>query len=261
MLSIKQANNLRGSTGVPLPTVIQPLARMGCHLRAGEVSLWGAGSGTGKSVLCHWIALGVRVPVLYFSADSNSATMRKRTASMLTGMSQDEAWTQIENDQGHASAVLTEANHVKWAFESSPDLREIEEELNAFWTAFGEYPRMVVVDNLRNVSGGSGGDEYVFWDEVMGWLHDMAVYTESHVAVTHHVTGMYAAGDKQIPLSGLENKVDKRAEVVVTAYKTAGRDDMINLSVVKNRGGRAMGDGSYSCTLGFDGARMQLSEL
>lgn len=257
MLSIIQSNSLRSSMGQPLPAVIRPLADRGCHLRAGEVSLWGAGSGTGKSVLCHWIAVYAGVPALYFSADSNDATMRMRTGAMLSGLPQDEVWSHLVDGKGPGMDALRKAGHISWVFDSSPTLEDIEEEVAAFHVATGQFPRLIVVDNLRNVTGDSYGDEYRFWDEVVGALHDMARFTEAHVAVTHHVTGSYASGSNRIPLNGLENKVDKRAEVVITAYRPA--EDVINLSIVKNRGGQARGDGSFGCSLEFKGQNMQLS--
>jgi hypothetical protein len=257
VLSILQANNLRSTMGQPIPTVIHPLADRGCHLRAGEVSLWGAGSGTGKSVLVHWIATYASVPALYFSADSNDATMRMRTGAMLSGLPQAEVWEQLEAGQGPALAALSATAHISWVFDSSPTLEDIEQEVAAFHTAQGTFPRLIVVDNLRNVTGDSYGDEYRFWDEVVGALHDMARFTEAHVAITHHVTGQYASGSTKIPLNGLENKVDKRAEVVITAFRPS--EDIITMSIVKNRGGQARGDGTYQVAMGFDGARMQLA--
>lgn len=258
MLSILQSNNLRSTMGQPLPTVLKPLGDRGCHFRAGEVSLWGAGSGSGKSVLVHWIALYAGVPAIYFSADSNDATMRMRTGAMLTGLPQEQVWQQLEAREGPALDALGSVSHVSWVFDSSPELEDIEEEVSAFQVANGEFPRLIVVDNLRNVTGDSAGDEYRFWDEVVGTLHDMARFTESHVAITHHVTGTYASGDRVIPLGGLENKVDKRAEVVITLHRPS--EDSMSLSIVKNRGGQARGDGSFGCSLQFSGAHMQLAE-
>lgn len=261
VMSIAQAAQLPSRLGDPLPDVIRPLHRLGVHLRVGELSLWSAGSGTGKSVLLQWYALHAKVPTLYISADSNWATMSVRSASMATGLPQEEASKHIHAKRGQGFDALHAAQHISWSFEASPTLEDIRDEVLAFEVAHGDFPRLIVVDNLRDVTGDSYGDEYRFWDEVLAFLRTMGQKIESHVAVTHHVTGQYAAGDRPVPLNGLENKPDKRAEIVITAYTPSGRDDRRVLSVVKNRSGQASGDGSYNCVLGFSGSTMQLAEL
>lgn len=259
MLSIRQATRLMRNMGKPLPGVIRPLEHLGCHLRAGEVSLWAAGSGTGKSVLCLWIATGAKVPTLYFSADSNQSTMAMRQAAMLSGLTQSDCEEHISAQEGRGWDVLNETQHMKWCFDSAPSLSDIEEEVSAFYVANGQFPEFIVIDNLRNVSGGIPGDEYTFWDEVMAVLHDLARATQAHIAITHHVTGSYASGDRAIPLGGLEQKVDKRAEVVVTAHRPSAQS--IYLSVAKNRDGQARADGSLGFPLLLDGERMQIAEI
>ncbi len=218
------------------------------------------GSGVGKSVLSHWNAVYAGVPTLYMSADSHQGTMANRTASMRSGEALDESERQIEAGEGRAWEELRAASHIRWCFEPSPSVQDIHYEMGAFYTVYGQFPALVVVDNLRNIQGDD--EQSVVFQETIQELHELARKTGAHVNVLHHVVGDYDSGDKPVPQNGLEQKLSKIPEMILTLNRQGvGK---LNVAIVKNRNpyGRhevaALADGSHSVLLDVDFLKMQL---
>jgi hypothetical protein len=129
--------------------------------------------------------------------------------------------------------------------------------VEAFAHATGDWPHLIIIDNLKNIwveSAGDGG-EHVRYDRVLDVLHEIAGQTNDHVMVLHHVTGMFEDGDKPIPLSGILGKVTKPFRLIVTLYRPS--ENQIGLSIVKNSTGRMDQSGNLAVYLTVDLERQQ----
>jgi hypothetical protein len=137
---------------------------------------------------------------------------------------------------------------------------DIDEELQAFAAAYGEWPRLVIIDNLRNVFDPEADKGSV--DGVCDFIHERARETNSAFIGLHHATGQYDSGLVPIPLDGLMGKVSKIPDQVVTFDRNPqlefnGKQTM-NCRPVKNRGGKADPSGFTSYPIYADMPRMCL---
>lgn len=242
MLTLTRARQASGNTGEPLPTVFQALARETVHFRQGQLTVIAAAPGVGKSLVSLTVAIKAKVPTYYFSADSDESVMYTRAASMLTGWRTTDVEHQIRSGNTETiDAKLNAHDHIRFNFDAAPGMDDIDEELKAFASAYGEWPRLVVVDNIRNVFDPDGEKGSV--DGVIDFLHERARETKSCIIGLHHVTGAYDDGITPVPLSGLMGKVSKVPATILTLNRNPQLDfngaQAMNISPVKNRGGKA----------------------
>ena len=115
--------------GEPLPQIFKSFESNKIVFRRAEVSMLAGTPGVGKSTLALALALKMRVPTLYISADTNAHTMAMRLASMISGKNQTDVEYLLQNDIGWTRATLARGNHIVWSFESSPSLQDIDEGL------------------------------------------------------------------------------------------------------------------------------------
>lgn len=240
--------------GEALPSPFRRVTALGAIHRRGQVSVVAAGSGGGKSAYATHISVHGRhpwedpIPTLYFSADSDKITLGTRVAASLVNRPLAEVEQALRNGDSGLWAKVAEIDWVWWCWNAQPSCRDIEEETEAYAYVNGEWPHLIVVDNLINVdSEGEAG--HVQKDAVMHWLQQLANLTNAHVMVLHHVVGEYENGTAPIPKSALLDKVAKRPRLVLTLWKPG--DNLLGVSVVKNSTGRAASDGSYGTTIGW----------
>ncbi len=251
MQTLSLALRNRGEEGEPLPAVFQQLDLLGVKFRRGWLHLIAGAPGGGKSAITSFLAFmmdysgfGDRVPTLYFSADNDKLTFGCAAAAAAMGIHTNEAEERLEDgDPEILEAIDAATSHLWVSFEAAPTLEDIYHEINAFATVYGDWPHMIVMDNLMDVDArGSGIDERVSQDMILDALKREARHTGAAVVVLAHVTGEYTDGLKPIPRSALMNKIDKRPQLVLTLH--APRPNILGVSVVKNRRGRAQSDGS-----------------
>lgn len=182
------------------------------------------------------MTLGWDSPTQYFSADSDVGTFGIRTGAMVLNKTTMEVEDLIlAKDQVTLERIEDSTDHIWVSFDSAPSPRDISDEVDMFAMINGDYPHLIVVDNLMDVAGASSAVESQ--DAVLDFLKQLARRTGSAVVVLCHVTGEYANGDTPIPLSGLMNKIDKRPRLVLTLFNKAVR--VLGVCVVKNSNGRA----------------------
>lgn len=266
MFSLLQSARIRGSAGVPLPNPFKGLSTKGTEFLRGQLVLVAAGPGTGKSAFALTLALRSGVPCMYFSADSDAFTQLTRSISVLTGTGlEDSAKAVLENRLGSVSRKLADVP-IRFGYSASPTLDDIELSMTAYEEVYGDYPALVVVDNVTNVIAGSGGDDDPFGglESLMDYLATMARNTEACVLGLHHVTGPYNDAAKAIPLSGVKGQITRVPSMVLTLHKRPGDypgdPDILCVSTVKNRGGKADPSGEDYAELWFDGDRMQITD-
>lgn len=244
--------NLRakGKEGEPLPAVFHQLEAMGAKIRRGQVTLIAAAPGGGKSAIATTIALladptgyGDRIPSLYFSADSDKMTFGTRVMASVLRIHVNDAEKLLLERNIKALEVLDAATGHLWiSFDPSPSPKDIDEEVDCFAYVYGEYPHLVVVDNLMDVDAGNF-DERMAHDQVIDFCKQLARKTGAAVLILCHVTGQYTDGKDIIPRHGLMNKIDKRPRLILTLHQAG--PNQLGVSVVKNSNGPCDADGKY----------------
>lgn len=263
MLTLARSLRTKGDAGEPLPAVFHCLEREGVRVRRGQLTLIAAAPGVGKSLLALALAIRSGVPSLYFSADTDQATMSHRATAMVTGWRVEDI--ELAAQQGLTEAInveLEKVENVRLDFAASPTLTDLEECLRAFEMVYGEFPALVVIDNVTNVDNESGEGGFPGLESTFDFLHEMARETGASIVVLHHVTGEYDDGTKPVPLSGLRGKVSKVPELILTLHRVSGDSDtggrLLGISPVKNRTGKSDPSGSWYVTVEVDLERMRV---
>lgn len=256
----------RGAGGEPIPTGWKALDNAGIVFRRGQLVLIAAGPGTAKSALTLALTIQSGVPSMIFSADSDAFTQMTRSISMLTDIPLSESTVMVLEDNIPEDIEESMSSvPLRIDYESSPSPEDIEEILEAYWELFGEYPTLIVIDNITNVSGvGGEDDDYSTGLEgLMDYLHSMARETAACVIGLHHVTGPYNDGDKPIPLSGVKGQIARVPEMVLTLHKRKYDDETMILCVsgVKIRGGQPDPTGNTWAELEFKGFKMSFKDI
>lgn len=255
MLSFKRPPNPERTGGAKLPMPFGGLDKLGVSFRRSEVVLIAGTPGAGKSTFAHIIAVKSEVPTLYIAADTSEWTMRVRTLATLSGLTQAEAEAGMLDtpDPEWWSGI----DHIAWSFEAGPTVDYIALEAEAYAEVFGEYPEMIVVDNLIDAAEEDGGDEWGALRKTMKRLKRLARHTDSCVVVLHHVSEANSFNGAPAR-AAIQGKVAQLPALVITIGNLDG--EHLHLGVVKYRYGRAADNGSYGCVMEFDGARMQLRD-
>jgi replicative DNA helicase len=251
-----------GEAGEPIPTVFKSLAARDFHIRRGQLTLLAAGPGVGKTVFSQTVAMKAGCPALYFSADSDAFTMYKRGASIVTGHRTKDV--ERDYDRGNGAFYdnhLNRLKNIRFDFTSSPGIEDLEECVNAFALAYGEYPHLIVVDNLVNIDAEELGEGRAT-SAIIQYLKSMAQTTNSAVVMLHHLVGQYDNGVDPAPLNALIDKVSKFPEGILTLHRAnvmQGVASQMGVSIVKNRDGQSDPSGQLVVYLDYgpDYARLE----
>jgi hypothetical protein len=239
-------------------------------LRRGQFGLIAAAPGCGKSALALTLALRCGVSFLYISADSDAFTQVARSVAALSGIDMGEA--ELFALGKPVSEKTSEAGHSldglpgRFTYFASPTLEDLERTIQAFEELYGEYPALIVIDNITNVRSGlmdNDSDPFSGLEGFLDYAHSMARDTQACVLGLHHVTGPYNDADKPVPLSGVKGQIGRVPELILTLHRLPGLNgmpDLLRVSAVKNRGSKADTSGAWFAELEFDGSRMQIRD-
>ena len=189
MRSLLQVVGVESPVGHMLPEILPQLTQSQVVFRQAQLHLIAAQPGGGKTLLALWYAINSKVPSLYFSADSDSRTIATRAGAILM----EKEVAQVEKMMDSDASVLLEdaladgAGHVRFNFDPSPSLEDIEEEIEAWIELHGSAPQAIFVDNLMNVASTSD-NEWTALRDAMSAFHYMAREYESAFIVLHHVS-------------------------------------------------------------------------
>lgn len=222
-----------------------------------------AGPGTGKSAFVLNLALGARLPSFYFSADSDAFTQQTRAIAAVTGCTMQQASASVlSGDLSHVDPYLEDIP-VWFNYDASPSLDTVELQLAGYYERFGEFPALVIIDNITNVRGADSEDDpFSGLEALMDYFHEMARRTGACTVLLHHVRGDFNDAEKPIPLSGVKGQITRVPEMVLTIHKRSGENepDRLCVSGVKNRAGRADPSGHTFAELEFVGDRMTIRD-
>lgn len=216
--------------------------------------------GAGKSAFALLLALELAgTPVLYLSADSSARTQAIRTLAHVAKQEQTVCEQWLDTYPDWAAEQMRSADHVRWSFDSAPTLQDLEEELDAYVTANGEAPHLMIVDNLSDVVGGDG-DEFSSLRALMKDLKFLARHYGVCVLALHHVSESTDYKCEPCPpRAAIHGKVSQIPAVILTMSSQEEGSSMW-LAPVKNRSGRADKSGRTAMQFVFDPGSMTFTD-
>jgi len=260
LLNIDRAWRGSNTNATPLPDVWSDLARKQIKFRRGQVCMIAAAPNAGKSMFALIYAVKAKVPTLFFSADTDIATVMMRAASHLSGHSQLLVEANLNSNRHYYDKHLESMSNIQFVFDSSPSLDDIELEIKAYVELFGLPPELIVVDNLMNVVAESD-NEWAGLRAIMVDFHDMARKTEACVMVLHHVSEQTEYGKTNFPphRRAIHGKVSQLPALILTLGFDP-LDGTLKVAPVKNRFGPHTADGSDFVTLFVNYSVCQISD-
>jgi replicative DNA helicase len=226
----------------PLPVPNDLFTRNGLAFRRGQFSILAAAPTVGKSLTAENIALATKVPVLFFSADSDEWTVKQRACSILTGtlLTDVDKYLNSGNDadESYFAEKLSAADHIDFCYQTDIDPEFIVLRMQAYAELRGDYPELIVVDNMGNgvVDQDNESSEL---RAMCRELQRIARSTKAHVLGLAHVTGQKENGDQPIGLSDLLYKIGKIPEMVLGMHRSG--ENTVTVTVPKQRGGKTGG--------------------
>jgi predicted ATP-dependent serine protease len=244
----------------PLPDVWLALSAKQIKFRRGQVCMVAAAPNAGKSMFALIYAMKAGVKTLFFSADTDTTTVMMRAAAAASGHSQVSVELNLSKDSHYYDKHFDKLSHIKWVFDSSPSLDDIELEIKAYVELYGEAPELIVIDNLMNVAAETD-NEWAGLRAIMMELHDMARKTEACVLVLHHVSEQseYGSPSKPPARRAIHGKVSQLPALILTLGYDPGQATLC-VAAVKNRFGPHTADASDYATLFVNYAACQISD-
>ena len=212
----------------------------------------------GKSLIALWMAVQMKVPTLYISADTDAYTTSIRAAAMITGhqvTTVEEAFITGDGKDFYQEE-LASISHLQFDFAPSPTLDEIDLSIRAYAEAYGEYPQLLIVDNAMNVVS-LHNDEWSGLREIAKAMHHIARETDACVLLLHHTSE--AEGKPNLPPSrkSIQGKIAQLPEMILTVALVPDTGEY-RLACVKNRFAKHSATGDNYITLWSDASRMTM---
>lgn len=219
---------------IPLPSPYKIWTDNRAIINRGALTVIAGGPGSGKTITALNLVDKINVPTMYFSNDSTQYTIVTRGYSMLAQKDISETEELVKKNPVFVAEVLNRWSHVRWDFNSSPDLEEIFKHGDAFRELYGEYPPMTVVDIIMNVDQGesSSANDQKYWG-LFKELKIMAADWNTGLVAVHH-TSEQAKGNPCPPRSAIMGKANQLPELIITQNIIG---DKVAYAVVKNRNG------------------------
>jgi predicted ATP-dependent serine protease len=260
MLTLQRAWGTVLTKATPLPDVWDGLAAKQIKFRRGQVCMVAAAPNAGKSMFALIYAIKASVPTLFFSADTDTTTVMMRAAAHSSGHNQLTVEQNLSSDSHYYDKHFDRLKHIKWVFDSSPSLDDIELEIKAYVELYGQAPELIIIDNLMNVAAETD-NEWAGLRAIMMELHDMARKTEACVLVLHHVSEQseYGSPTKPPARRAIHGKVSQLPALILTlGYDPVSAE--LNVAAVKNRFGPHTADASDYAGLIVNYGACQISD-
>jgi hypothetical protein len=243
-----------------LPVVFRSLAERGIHYYRGSVHVTAAAPGVGKSIYALRHAIGAGVPTLYICADTPRHITVVRAAQMITTEYKAVVEAQLEEESSGIWDELNAADHIGAFYRSGINADDIMMMIAAFAEIRGEFPHLVILDNLINVSV-EGDSPYNAQMQLMGDLDTIAKEANICMHVLVHVSGVYKNGTTPIPQDGVMNKISEYQHTTLTLTRPAvAGDTELLVACVKNRTGPSDSSGNNRFPLAINFGTMRLED-
>jgi KaiC/GvpD/RAD55 family RecA-like ATPase len=244
----------------PLPDVWVGLSAKQIKFRRGQVCMVAAAPNAGKSMFALIYAIKAKVPTLFFSADTDTTTVMMRAASHTSGHSQVTVENNLAGDSKYYNHHFQKIDHIKWVFDSSPSIDDLELEIRAYVELYGIAPELIIIDNLMNVAAETD-NEWSGLRAIMMELHDMARKTEACVMVLHHVSEQseYGSPSKPPARRAIHGKVSQLPALILTLGYDPNQATLA-VAAVKNRFGPHTADASDYAQLLVNYAACQIGD-
>jgi hypothetical protein len=178
----------KGAVGIdPLPAPFASWAEHGLRFYPKNVHMIAGKSGSFKTTVMLNAIVNMGLPTLGFSNDSDDLTVAARLLAISTGKTTDQMEEWINLDSAAAGAALQRYDFLRWNFLPNPTLDDVWLETYAYAETHGVWPRVIVIDILKNVSA-EFGDEWGSLREVMIQSLVLARETEAAVILVHHAS-------------------------------------------------------------------------
>lgn len=246
----------RGGTALPVPFLSWGARQV--TVRRGEVTMIAGQPGAGKSTTALALAVKMRdTPCLYACADSHEATMALRTLSMVTEKPQAEIEPYMNSNPEWAAAMLKDyASHIKWMFDASPSLQDLEDSLNVYRELQGDNPHLVVLDNAMDFTHDVGDP----WESLRSLMREVkwwARETNAAFLVLHHTSENHRH-EVAPSRAALHGKIAAVPSLILTlGTEMSGK---LAVAPVKNRYGPADPSGYSAIFMDYDPAMMTLRD-
>ena len=260
MLDLSRAWGGVLTRATPLPDVWAGLAAKEIKFRRGQVCMVAAAPNAGKSMFALVYAIKADVPTLFFSADTDTTTVMMRAAAHVSGHSQVSVENNLASDSHYYDSRFEKLGHIKWVFDSSPSIDDLELEIRAYVELYGQAPELIVIDNLMNVTAETD-NEWAGLRAIMMELHDMARKTEACVLVLHHVSEQSEYGSPINPphRRAIHGKVSQLPALILTLGYDPSQGTL-KVAAVKNRFGPHTADASNYAQLLVNYAACQIGD-
>lgn len=249
MKTLASAARHKQETGGFLPPVFRPLEDAGIRVREGTTTFIAGVPGAFKTGLAlYWVARW-NLPTLYFSCDSEPFEMVERAAAMMSG---DTMMRVRQNPAAYAQQL--ESLNIRLVYEDAPTYEDVVLEVSAYAEVFGQFPRVIVIDNLMNLTGENENEWGAHRDHAKV-IHKLTRVTKAAVLVLAHM------GEDKVdpsanpqPRTKLQGKVSQLPKVILSL---AFDGERLKVAAVKNRFGPADASGHRFVELFVDPATNQ----
>jgi len=214
----------------------------------------------GKSLLALWMAVKMEVPTLYISADTDAYTTAIRASALVTGHQThtvEEAFT-TGNGKEFYLDQLESINHLRFDFAPSPTLDEIDLAIQAYGESFGQFPHLIIIDNLMNVLS-LHNDEWAGLREIAKAMHHVARETSAALFLLHHTSENEGRPEFPPSRKAIQGKIAQLPEMIITVALVPHTGEY-RIACVKNRFGKHSATGNQFITLQADASRMTIYE-
>lgn len=250
MKSLASAIKEEQAQGQFLPSVLRPLDEMKMRTRLGTATFVAGPPGAFKTGFMLYMVLRWNLPTVYFSADSEPFEMFERAAAAISG----DTMEQVRFRPTDYVDSLKAANNVRLVYEDSPTYKDVELETAAYTEVFGEFPKIIVIDNLMNLTG-ENEDEWGAHRDHARVIHRLTRITKAAVFVLAHMADDRADPSKPAPRSKLMGKVGALPKAI---WSLALSEDQLLIAPVKNRWGPGDASGSTFAKVFVDPSRNRL---
>lgn len=258
MLTIAQAATRNKNNAQLLPDLFPALASNGIRFRRGQVTMIAGQPNSGKSLLALFYAVKSGVPTLYISADTDAYTTAIRAAAVITGSQVNTVEEAFSSGTGYEfyEDELKTLKHLRFDFDPSPTLDDIQLSIQAYGEAFGEYPQLLIIDNLLNIAA-LHDNEWTGMRDIAKAMHHIARQTDAAVFMLHHTTE--AEGRPELPPSrkSIQGKISQLPEMILTVAMDHDTSEY-RIACVKNRFAKNSAAGTDYTVLFADASRMTL---